>query len=214
MDFENTRPDVPSDAILADLRRVAGELGTETVPQNRYRELGQFSSTVVKKRFGSWNAALVAAGLAVNGARRDIPDDDLFDNLRAAWIALGRQPRRGEMQAPVSHFGHSAYVRRFGSWLAAMRSFADTQGTASNVAQTTAAAPDPATSRQPSLRLRFQVMQRDGFRCANCGRSPATHPGLVLHLEHVIPFSKGGRTELGNLRTACTDCNLGKGDTW
>ena len=211
--FENTRPDIPSDAILADLRRVAAELRSSTVAQNRYRERGQFSSFVVKKRFGSWNRALIAAGLSLNGARRDIPDEELFDNLRAAWMALVRQPRRGEMAPPISQFGHHAYVRRFGSWLAAMRSFADFQGNSEHLAPAPPSSSDAATSRAPSLRLRFQVMQRDCFRCVNCGRSPATHRGLVLHLDHVVPFSKGGRTEMANLRTVCVDCNLSKGDT-
>lgn len=55
-------------------------------------------------------------------------------------------------------------------------------------------------------------MQRDGFRCVTCGRSPATHRGLVLHLDHEVPFSKAGRTEMANLKTVCADCNLGKGD--
>jgi Homing endonuclease associated repeat len=100
--FEDTRPTIGNETILEDLRRVASELGSHTVPQNRYRDRGRFSHSVVKKRFGSWNKALRAAGLEVDPSRRNIPDDELFDNLRAAWIALGRQPRRSEMGPPVS----------------------------------------------------------------------------------------------------------------
>jgi 5-methylcytosine-specific restriction endonuclease McrA len=33
----------------------------------------------------------------------------------------------------------------------------------------------------------------------------------MLHLDHVEPWSAGGRTVLENLRAACSDCNLGKG---
>lgn len=126
--FEDTRPEIASESILDDLRRVAEELGMRRVPQNRYRESGRFSSFLVKKRFGSWNRALTAAGLDLDDSRRHIPDDELFDNLRAAWIALGRQPRKGEMAPPVSRFGHDPYIRRFGGWLAAMRAFVDSQG--------------------------------------------------------------------------------------
>lgn len=209
--FEDTRPTMTSEAILADLRRVAAEVGASGLKQNEYRERGRFSSTVVKKRFGSWNAAVVAAGLDVDPSRRNISDEELLDNLREAWIQLGRQPRRSEMGPPISRFGREPYVRRFGSWLAAVRAFVDTTGDADQLPfeTTTNKVENP---RYASLRLRFQVMRRDSFRCVTCGRSPATKAGLILHLDHVIPFSKGGRTELVNLRTTCSDCNLGKGD--
>jgi hypothetical protein len=181
----------------------------QSLSQRSYRQHGRFSSTVAKKRFGSWNQALVAAGLGI-GFRRDLPDEELFDNLRQVWIALGRQPRRSEMAPPLSQLTHSPYVRRFGSWLAAMRSFAETE----QGSELAVAAPSLPTSggsaRQPSLRLRFLVMRRDRFCCTSCGRSPATEPGVVLHLDHAIAFSKGGRTDFENLRTVCADCNLGK----
>lgn len=64
--------------------------------------------------------------------------------------------------------------------------------------------------------LRFQVLQRDSFqgihRCVICGRSPQKH-GVVLHVDHIVPWSRGGLTVLENLQTACEDCNLGKSDS-
>jgi HNH endonuclease len=56
--------------------------------------------------------------------------------------------------------------------------------------------------------LRFRVLQRDGFRCQYCGRSP--RDGATLHLDHVVPASVGGETSEENLITACETCNLGK----
>ncbi|WP_343324290.1 HNH endonuclease signature motif containing protein [Streptococcus sp. Marseille-P8640] len=35
---------------------------------------------------------------------------------------------------------------------------------------------------------------------------------VVLHVDHIIPWSKGGETVLGNLQTLCSKCNLGKSD--
>ncbi len=58
-------------------------------------------------------------------------------------------------------------------------------------------------------RLRFEVLKRDGFKCVYCGRRP---PEVRLHLDHVVPWSRGGRTSLENLPTACEPCNLGKGN--
>lgn len=60
-------------------------------------------------------------------------------------------------------------------------------------------------------RLRFEVLRRDGFRCTYCGRTAAE--GAVLHVDHLIPVASGGPGELGNLVTACADCNLGKSST-
>lgn len=59
-------------------------------------------------------------------------------------------------------------------------------------------------------KLRFDVMRRDGFRCKYCGRSEAD--GVKLHIDHIKPVSKGGKTEMSNLQTLCDECNLGKSD--
>ena len=56
--------------------------------------------------------------------------------------------------------------------------------------------------------LRYKIMQRDGFRCRLCGASAAD--GAKLHVDHICPVSKGGKTEPDNLRTLCERCNLGK----
>jgi 5-methylcytosine-specific restriction endonuclease McrA len=58
--------------------------------------------------------------------------------------------------------------------------------------------------------LRFGILQRDGFRCRYCGR-PGSAPGVVLHVDHLVPLAAGGATSEGNLLTACEECNLGKG---
>src|SRR5947207_3420963 len=64
-----------------------------------------------------------------------------------------------------------------------------------------------STPRTPGERLRFLVFRRDNFSCQICGRSPALHLGLVLHVDHVIPWSKGGETAIENLQTLCEPCN-------
>lgn len=60
-----------------------------------------------------------------------------------------------------------------------------------------------------SKALRYQVLKRDHFRCQACG---ASGKDVELHVDHIIPVSKGGKTELSNLQTLCRDCNLGKGN--
>ena len=60
--------------------------------------------------------------------------------------------------------------------------------------------------------LRYDVMHRDGFQCVLCGASPSKDPNIVLHVDHIVPLAKGGKTEMSNLRTLCERCNLGKRD--
>lgn len=62
-------------------------------------------------------------------------------------------------------------------------------------------------------KLRYSVLKRDGFRCVLCGRGIADG-ARCLEVDHIQPVSKGGRTELPNLRTLCFDCNRGKRDEW
>jgi len=55
---------------------------------------------------------------------------------------------------------------------------------------------------------RWTILNRDGFRCYYCGRS--SKDGANLHIDHVIPLARGGMNDIGNLITACEQCNLGK----
>lgn len=68
------------------------------------------------------------------------------------------------------------------------------------------------TTRTVSSSVRVRVLDRDNFRCVFCGRSPATDIGIRLDIDHIVSFSKGGKTMIDNLQTLCQDCNLGKSD--
>lgn len=59
----------------------------------------------------------------------------------------------------------------------------------------------------PSKKMRFEVLKRDSFKCQYCG---ASAPDVPLHIDHIHPVSKGGKTTLLNLVTSCADCNGGK----
>ena len=67
-------------------------------------------------------------------------------------------------------------------------------------------------SRTINEKVRLQVFRRDNYACVICGKSPAAHRGITLHLDHKVPFSKGGDNNAENLRTLCNKCNLGRGN--
>lgn len=60
---------------------------------------------------------------------------------------------------------------------------------------------------------RVKVLRRDDYTCQICGGSPALTPGLSLHVDHIVPASKGGAYEIDNYQTLCGPCNQGKGNT-
>ena len=65
----------------------------------------------------------------------------------------------------------------------------------------------PATKPKGGL----LILDRDGFRCALCGKS--SYRDLIqLHVDHIMPWSKGGRDHSYNLITLCQRCNLEKSD--
>ena len=63
-------------------------------------------------------------------------------------------------------------------------------------------------SRRPAF-TRFNVFLRDCFSCQYCGDQL---PAPDLTFDHVMPRSRGGRTTWDNVVTACTGCNLRKGN--
>lgn len=197
--------------LLADLKRVAEMLGASTVSMPKYREYGQYDDSNVARRFGTWNDALLKAGLTVSN-EVNISDDRLFENIFTLWQHYGRQPRRSELAKPPSTVSQSPYNRRFGSYTAALEAFVEyaNAGDTEAPAALEKGASKTKTGRNPSLRLRWHILQRDRFTCCACGASPALSPGVELHVDHIIPWSKGGETIFGNLQTLCSLCNQGK----
>ena len=57
--------------------------------------------------------------------------------------------------------------------------------------------------------LWYQVLMQDNWTCCSCKRSAKEH-GIVLHVDHKLPRSLGGKDELENLQTLCLKCNIGK----
>ena len=53
--------------------------------------------------------------------------------------------------------------------------------------------------------LRKQIMIRDNYTCQLCGKYMPDEIGL--HIDHIIPVSKGGKTIPSNLQVLCSKCN-------
>lgn len=169
------------------------------------------------------------AGLTV-AHHHNYSDEELLQEIERVWILLGRQPASTDIKNGISKYSLQSYSRRFGGWRGALQAFVDwvdtDDGTETEqenrednpVVSGVKAEPENVdicthtTSRDINLRLRFRVMQRDNFKCCACGASPAKDPAVELHIDHIIPWSKGGETVMDNLQTLCSKCNLGKSD--
>ena len=57
--------------------------------------------------------------------------------------------------------------------------------------------------------VRYDVLKRDR-KCVLCGAAPEVDSAVRLHIDHIIPRSKGGSNDIGNLQVLCAECNLGK----
>lgn len=60
--------------------------------------------------------------------------------------------------------------------------------------------------------LRKRIKERDNYTCHYCHNSISKEPNLLLEIDHIIPLSKGGKTEERNLQTLCWKCNRSKGN--
>lgn len=177
-----------------------------------YNDYGFFNPSTIIRKFGTWNNALNLVGIKLNN--KQFTELELFDNLEKVWISKGHQPTRRDMDnSIISNISSGAYLRKYGKWSNALKSFVNyinnsIEKNEINLIKNTANS--HKTTRDINLRLRFKVMQRDNFKCCMCGASPAKDSSVELHIDHIKPWSKGGETEINNLQTLCSKCNLGK----
>ncbi len=226
-EIELQHRNVPDEELIEDLQKVAQRTGRNTVTRAEYARLGKYHPNTLIRRFGSWFKVLEMAGLEDSRSRFNINDEELFDNIKDVWISLGRQPKREEIKSSLSKYSPSPYERRFGSWTKALKAFIEyindesaemaqqeDEHDSESAHQDSERVPKRRSNRNISERLRFSILLRDGFRCQSCGSSPLKSAGVELHVDHIIPWSKGGETVPENLQTKCQRCNLGKGNAF
>ena len=226
-----------SDAdIINDVIRVKEIYKKDTITRKEYDVYGNYRSSTILKHGLSWNEILQMAGLKLN-VNHDFSNEDLLEEIERLWVKLGRQPTTTDIKNGESRYSLNTFTRHFGSWRNALSSFIkyvngkDEQDLSTDEILTAPSHPTPLsfptpspissddesevtqkhkTPREPNLRLRFKVLQRDQFKCCICGASPAKDPTVELHVDHIFPWSKGGETVLENLQTLCSKCNGGK----
>lgn len=213
---KNTKLD--KEKVIADIKLVATKLNKNSITAFEYSQHGKFSPSGVSSIFGSWNSTLKAVGLNIRKISK-ITDEELFRNLEEVWINLGRQPKYGEIEKPMSKYSGGTYERRFGTWRKSLEAFIEyinsdkeeNQEIEETIIEEKAIVKEEEfkhkTKRNPSDRLKVLVLMRDGNKCALCG---ITVIGKDIHFDHKKAWSLGGETTLENLQILCAPHNLAK----
>jgi len=207
--------------LLHDLKRVA-DANNGKLTQKIYKQFRKdidpsiADDTTISRQIG-WNNALKKIGIELEKSQLNqrVPKEELLEELLRLWMELGRQPTTTDLKNGLSKYPRERFSARFGTWGNTLEAFVEWVNNdqiailiSTPIERTLAR----TTSRDINLRLRFKIMQRDNFKCCACGKAPATDPTVELHVDHIMPWSKGGETEIENLQTLCSKCNLGKGD--
>ena len=117
---------ISEDELCAELRRVADKHRSPP-PLNTIREHGSYSGDTYLRRFGSWEAALEAAGFEDTQVQpkeqpqrsTQVSTDDLIADLHRLRDELGERPTATDVVEAGAH-GLATYQRRFGSWTDAL----------------------------------------------------------------------------------------------
>lgn len=228
---------IPRDKIVSELEKVAKIFKYTDFKQVDFDKNADISYFTVNREFGSWEKAMLFLVdyfknkdivFKITTRRSTYNDRELFSEMERIWVLLGHRPSISEWINAKPKISYDTYARHFKGWQNACLKFIeyksgkkisidDEAPLIANktfktrvIKDTKTKKIDASSARNISLSLRIKVLSRDNFRCVFCGRSPATDVGVQLHIDHILPFSKGGAATLDNLQTLCLECNLGK----
>lgn len=238
MNFKFNRPrsdKISKERIIQELENAAKAFNYVTFGHRDFDKVASIKHKTVIRTFGSWNKAIDSLkellkdqGLELlPGKRGYFSEKELFGEMERIWVLNGHRPSKDEWFGSSPKYSYATYRRYFNGWTNACLKFIEHKmGTNvlidnENAKTTNQSEHDdsynenllklkPEDSRTIPLGLRLKVLDKDNFRCVFCGRSPATDIGVQLHIDHIVPFSKGGKSLLENLQTLCLECNLGK----
>lgn len=233
--FERTRIDkIPREKIIEELVKVAEMYKCTQFTSKEFSESASMGHQTVFREFVTWDAAMscLVDNLKQRGImlqqrtkpkRKDAyTQKQLFDEMQRIWGELGHRPSKMEWEQTSPKINYNTFRRHFNGWTNACLKFIEYVTGESIVDRPTIPVDDitqgvneikyePENSRNIPLGIRLKVLARDNFRCFYCGKSLSTDIGTKLHIDHITPFSKSGKTVLENLQTLCFECNLGKG---
>jgi len=207
---------IDRDKLIYDLKKVANKINSNKLSKKEYQDNGgQYSEGVFRRRFGSWSDALKEAQLEIYTNNIRYTELQLYTNYINVCEKLRKQASSRDMRLKISNISEATYFSHFGSWNEFLTKFIDYLNDGKLRVEVDLEKTDNKNSpRSIPLSLRYKILVRDNFSCKKCGQSPAKNKKIILHIDHIIPFSKGGATEESNLEVKCSDCNYGKSNNY
>ena len=202
---------ISDEDIIKDLLYVKNDiLKKDTIIMKEYFQYGKYGKKAIINHFGTWNNLLDKLNIKKTRVNEHLTKEEIFSIIENLWITLQRQPNLREFES-MTHHTKKIIKTNFDKWSNCLQQFVEWEnkkGINSNIILSSKL--KHKTPREPSKSLRYDVLKRDGFKCVICGKSPSTNPNIKLHVDHINPYSLGGETEINNLQTLCSECNLGK----
>lgn len=207
--------------ILTELHRVAKIFEYRPFTRHDYdKHAEKCKGSTVISRFHSWKNALSLIGITEVVTRKTwslISNEDLFLEMSRIYEIVNQRPSKAEWEGCKPRYSYSTYKRRFGGWVKAFDKFQQWQvineGVVDRESGLITGKPESLKTRHIPLKNRLEVMKRDNFSCVFCGASPALDANVVLHIDHIVAFSRGGDNSIENLQILCDGCNWKKGST-
>lgn len=196
------------DEIIEDIKNVAKKLNKDSLSREEYNEYWKIHPETIRIKFKSWNNALKLAWLR-NRLNYKISEEELFNNLEIVWRSVWEQPTINQMNNEPSKYSWITYQRKYWSWFEACKKFIDYKKWDIEFTKVIKIN-NWLRNRNINWKDKLKVLKRDNYTCVKCWRSPATERGCILHIDHIIPFSKWWSNEIDNLQTLCNKCNLWK----
>ncbi len=141
--------------------------------------------------------------------RNMCPEINLFDSTNALSFAINTASISGEFDKyrdEIQGKGFNNYEEKHYSECLEFSNFIFSQLDKKKISKYFS---DRQKRRTPiSNKLRFEIFQRDKFKCHYCNRGLSD--GIKLEIDHIIPIAEGGKDDYDNLVTACNECNNGK----
>lgn len=205
--------------IVASLKQYATEHAVDSIDMRDYNAWPKriLSAETIRVRFnGSWGKALQESGLrSQRGGKLDLRV--MVTAFKACWREMDSVPSGRLLDAYLSKHNYPFRAKSFENIWGGFQRLAKLIVNVENGHAPEEAlyerAPHKRIRRPITLRSRTAVLKRHAHRCAKCGRGPHSAPPVSIHVDHIVPVSKGGDNSDSNLQVLCSDCNLGKGNS-
>jgi hypothetical protein len=175
-----------------------------------WKEKKGHSATVIE-RFGSWKKTLAMLGIE-GGRERKYSPEQLIENLETVWRHLGIPPGKRQIGKYGQKISEHPYKQIWGSVRSACQFLAKYHEGKITREKLLKGSTSANIRRSIPLKIRWEVLKRDNYRCVKCGRSPSSDHTVQLEVDHKDPATKGSLVEADDLQTLCWECNQGKKD--